>query len=55
MHTYGFSVTIIGVRIKAAGGIRSLETAELFLEIGASRLGASPIVKLTKNMEAQGY
>ena len=44
-----------GVRIKAAGGIKSLETAELFMEIGAARLGTSSIVKLAKNMEAQGY
>lgn len=44
-----------GVRIKAAGGIKSLETAELFMEIGASRLGTSSIVKLAKNIEAQGY
>ena len=44
-----------GVKIKAAGGIKSLETAELFMEIGASRLGTSSIVKLAKNMEAQGY
>ncbi|HEX2946487.1 MAG TPA: deoxyribose-phosphate aldolase [Clostridia bacterium] len=44
-----------GVRIKAAGGIKSLETAELFMEIGASRLGTSSVVKLVKNMEVQGY
>jgi deoxyribose-phosphate aldolase len=44
-----------GVRIKAAGGIKNLETAELFMEIGASRLGTSSIIKLIKNKEAQGY
>ena len=44
-----------GVSIKAAGGIKNLETAELFMEIGASRLGTSSIVKLAKNMEAQAY
>lgn len=44
-----------GVRIKAAGGIKSLETAELFMEIGASRLGTSSVVKLIKNKEVQGY
>lgn len=43
------------VRIKAAGGIKSLETAELFMEIGASRLGISSIIKLIKNGEVQGY
>ena len=44
-----------GVRIKAAGGIKSLETAELFMEIGASRLGTSSIIKLIKNKEVKGY
>lgn len=44
-----------GVKIKAAGGIKSLETAELFMETGASRLGTSSIVKLVKSNEAQGY
>ncbi len=37
-----------GVKIKAAGGITSLEDAEKFLELGASRLGTSRIVKLLK-------
>lgn len=44
-----------GVRIKAAGGIKSLETAELFMDLGASRLGTSQVVKLIKNQDAQGY
>ncbi len=43
------------VRIKAAGGIKSLETAELFIEIGASRLGTSSILKLVQKKEVQGY
>lgn len=43
------------VRIKAAGGITSLADAEKFLELGASRLGTSRIVKLIKNEEASGY
>ena len=38
------------VKIKAAGGISSLEDAENFLKAGASRLGTSKIVKLVKNM-----
>lgn len=38
------------VKIKAAGGIASLEDAEKFLELGASRLGTSRIVKLAKTM-----
>lgn len=37
------------VKIKAAGGISTLEDAELFLSLGASRLGTSRIVKIIKN------
>lgn len=37
-----------GVRIKAAGGISSMEDAEKFIELGASRLGTSRIVKIVK-------
>ncbi len=40
------------VKIKAAGGISSLEDAEHFLELGASRLGTSRIVKIIKAREA---
>lgn len=36
------------VKIKAAGGISSLEDAQRFLDLGASRLGTSRIVKLLK-------
>ena len=39
------------VKIKAAGGISSLEDAEKFISLGASRLGTSRIVKLAKAME----
>ena len=39
------------VRIKAAGGISSLQDAEDFLNLGASRLGASRIVKAAKAAE----
>lgn len=39
------------VRIKAAGGISSMEDAERFLELGASRLGTSRIVKIVKSQE----
>ena len=38
-----------GVLIKAAGGIASLEDAEDFIKLGASRLGTSRIVKIAKN------
>ena len=36
------------LRIKAAGGIRTLEDAQLFLELGASRLGSSSVVRLVR-------
>ncbi|MCD7756166.1 MAG: deoxyribose-phosphate aldolase [Firmicutes bacterium] len=39
------------VKIKAAGGISSLADAEKFIQLGASRLGTSRIVKLAKAME----
>ena len=37
-----------GVQVKAAGGIRSFETAQAMLDAGASRIGASALVKLMK-------
>ena len=43
-----------GVKIKAAGGISSLEDAEKFIELGASRLGTSRVVKIVKKMEQEG-
>lgn len=43
-----------GKRIKAAGGIATLKDAEHFIELGASRLGTSRIVKLAQNMQATG-
>ena len=36
------------VKIKAAGGISSMQVAEDFIELGASRLGTSRIVKIVK-------
>ena len=44
-----------GKGIKAAGGIASLDDAYRFIELGATRLGTSRIVKLVKNEEATGY
>jgi deoxyribose-phosphate aldolase len=41
------------VKIKAAGGITTLDDAETFLELGATRLGTSRIVKLAKAEEAK--
>ena len=37
-----------GVKVKAAGGIRSFETAQAMIEAGAHRIGASALVKLMK-------
>ena len=37
-----------GLKIKAAGGIRSFEDAERFIALGADRLGTSALVKLMK-------
>lgn len=37
------------LKIKAAGGISSIQDAEDFISLGASRLGTSRIVKIVKN------
>lgn len=39
------------VKIKAAGGISSMDDAEKFIALGAERLGTSRIVKIAKAME----
>ena len=44
------------VKIKAAGGISSLQDAEDFVNLGASRLGTSRIVKIVKGLDTgSGY
>ncbi|MDY3796825.1 MAG: deoxyribose-phosphate aldolase [Agathobacter sp.] len=44
------------VRIKAAGGIASLDDARKFIELGATRLGTSRIIKIIKNQDkGAGY
>lgn len=43
------------VKMKAAGGISSMDDAEKFIALGAERLGTSRIIKLAKNEEASGY
>ena len=44
------------VRIKAAGGIASLDDARKFIELGATRLGTSRIIKIIKNQDkVAGY
>ena len=40
------------VKVKASGGISSLEDAEKFIELGAERLGTSRIVKIAMAQEA---
>lgn len=47
--------TTNGKKIKAAGGIASIEDAENFIKLGASRLGTSRIVKIVKNEQGSGY
>lgn len=43
-------------KIKAAGGISSMEDAEKFIQLGANRLGTSRIVKIVKGMQSEaGY
>ena len=44
------------VKVKAAGGIASLEDAEKFIALGADRLGTSRIVKIIKQTDdGAGY
>ena len=42
------------VKIKAAGGMSSLEDAEEFIRLGADRLGTSRIVKIAKGLANDG-
>lgn len=39
------------VKVKAAGGIASLEDAEKFMELGADRLGTSRIIRILKSQK----
>lgn len=44
------------IKIKAAGGIQSFDDAEKFINLGASRLGTSRLVKILKNeTTSKGY
>ncbi len=43
------------VKVKAAGGIASLEDAQDFLSLGADRLGTSRVVKLVQGQQGEGY
>ena len=41
------------MKVKAAGGIASLQDAEDFIALGAERLGTSRVVKLAMELENQ--
>lgn len=41
-----------GLRIKAAGGIKSFDDAQRFIELGASRLGTSRLVSILKAQDS---
>jgi deoxyribose-phosphate aldolase len=43
------------IKVKAAGGIASLQDAEDFINLGADRLGTSRVVKIIKNTDNGGY
>lgn len=43
------------IKIKAAGGVKSISDAEKFIEVGAERLGTSSICKILKNEDITGY
>ena len=43
------------LKVKAAGGIASLQDAEDFINLGADRLGTSRVVKIIKNTDNGGY
>ena len=43
-----------GVGVKAAGGIRTLETAEAMINAGASRIGTGSAVKIMKELLKSG-
>lgn len=43
------------VRIKAAGGVSTLEDLEMFLNLGCERIGTSRAVGLCKGQETSGY
>ena len=44
-----------GVKIKAAGGIRTVEDMQAFIELGCDRLGTSSAVKILAGQQATGY
>jgi len=43
------------VKIKAAGGVRSIEDMEMFISEGCSRIGTSSAIELIKGNKVKGY
>ncbi len=43
------------VKMKAAGGVKSVEDMEAFLEAGCDRIGTSSAISLIKGQSAKGY
>ena len=43
------------VKIKAAGGVKTVEDLEMFITEGCERIGKSSAINLIKGKEAQGY
>ena len=43
------------VKIKAAGGVSTLEDLEMFIDLGCDRIGTSRAVGLCQGMETRGY
>ena len=43
------------VKIKAAGGVKTVEDLEMFITEGCERIGTSSAINLIKGKEAQGY
>ncbi|MGL4799807.1 MAG: deoxyribose-phosphate aldolase [Cellulosilyticaceae bacterium] len=43
------------VRIKAAGGVKTIADANAFIDAGATRLGTSSICQIIKNEQVTGY
>ena len=50
-----FASNVKGIKIKAAGGIKTIEDAEEFMSLGAERLGTSSLIKILKGESAKGY
>ncbi len=51
-----FAANVNGIKIKAAGGIKSVSDAEEFMTLGAERLGTSSLIKYLKGESGvKGY